>query len=112
MLSPDMRLTRSRRRNYRKRTSWFRIYRPIQTKKVTCMRKLTPRAVGRFLRHFGIRSLLLAVLTGTVFAQTVTDELAGYNDPPSHLRGVIEKFDEDYGILDRYYSARTSPNRS
>jgi uncharacterized protein (DUF885 family) len=47
-----------------------------------------------------------------VFAQKPTDELAGYNDPPSRLRGVIESFDADVGILDRFYSARTSPNRS
>ena len=60
----------------------------------------------------GTRSLLLAVLTGVAFAQGVRDELAGYNDSPSRLRGVIEKFDEDYGILDRFYSARESAKRS
>src|SRR6478609_6955266 len=30
----------------------------------------------------------------------------------SRLRSVIENFGEDYGILNRYYSATTSPNRS
>jgi uncharacterized protein (DUF885 family) len=39
-------------------------------------------------------------------------DLAAYNDSPSRLRGVIEKFDEDYAILNRFYSAPTSPNRS
>lgn len=37
---------------------------------------------------------------------------ADYNDPPSRLNGVIERYQEDYGILNRYYSASTSPNRS
>jgi len=39
-------------------------------------------------------------------------DLGAYNDPPSRLRGVIERFDADYGILDRFYSAQTSANRS
>jgi uncharacterized protein (DUF885 family) len=38
--------------------------------------------------------------------------LDSYNEPPSRLRGVIEKFDEDYGALNRFYTAYTSPNRS
>ena len=37
------------------------------------------------------------------FAQTVKDELAAYNEPPSRLRGLIEKYDEDYGSLNRLY---------
>ena len=45
-------------------------------------------------------------------AQPAKADLGRYNDPPSRLRGMIEKFDEDYGILDRFYTARTSPNRS
>src|SRR5438445_6709406 len=55
---------------------------------------------------------VLSILFQSVFAQTAKDELAAYNDPPSRLRGVIEKFDADVGILNRYYSAQTSPNRS
>lgn len=39
-------------------------------------------------------------------------DLSNYNDPPSRLRGVIEKYQEDYGFLNRFYSASTSPNRS
>ncbi len=46
-----------------------------------------------------------------LIAQT-PDELANFNEPPSRLRGVIEKFREDYGILNRYYSAQTSANRA
>jgi len=52
---------------------------------------------------------LLLVAAG--FAQT-TDDLNDYNEPPSRLRGVIEKFSEDAGSLDRLYTAPTSPNRA
>ena len=76
------------------------------------MRLLKRRDVCLFFYFLGTRSLLLAVLTNMAFAQGVRDELAGYNDPPSRLRGVIEKFGEDYGILNRFYSAQTSQNRS
>lgn len=44
-------------------------------------------------------------------AQNVGD-LNSYNDSPSRLRGVIEKYQEDYGILNRFYSAQTSANRA
>ncbi len=54
--------------------------------------------------------LFLLSLIANTFAQT-TDDLSSYNDPPSRLRGVIEKYGEDYGILNRFYSARESPNR-
>jgi hypothetical protein len=46
-----------------------------------------------------------------VQAQTVS-ELNNYNDRPSRWRGVIEKFREDYGSLNRFYTAQTSPNRT
>ncbi|CAN5275830.1 DUF885 family protein [soil metagenome] len=39
------------------------------------------------------------------------DQLDQYNEPPSRIRGMIEKFGQDQGILNRYYSAQTSPNR-
>ena len=57
--------------------------------------------------------ILLVVLLSSlaVFAQE-KDELAAYSEPPSRLRGVIEKFDEDHGSIDRFYTARTSANRS
>lgn len=35
-----------------------------------------------------------------------------YNEPPSRLRGMIERYREDYGSLDRFYTAETSPNRA
>ncbi|MBA3334111.1 MAG: DUF885 family protein [Acidobacteria bacterium] len=44
-------------------------------------------------------------------AQTNTD-LNNYNESPSRLRGVIEKFSQDYGSLNRFYTAPTSPNRA
>lgn len=54
---------------------------------------------------------LLSVINGFVFAQT-TDNLSDYNEPPSRLRGVIEKFSQDYGSLDRFYTARESQKRA
>src|SRR3982751_5912508 len=57
-----------------------------------------------------ILCFLAIVYNISAFAQT-GDNLAAYNETPSRLRGVIEKFREDYGILNRFYSAPTSPNR-
>ena len=55
-------------------------------------------------------SLALCLLLQSIIGQT--SDLASYNDPPSRLRGVIEKYQEDRGFLNRFYSATTSPNRS
>ncbi|MEP7077131.1 MAG: hypothetical protein ABI878_15100, partial [Acidobacteriota bacterium] len=52
------------------------------------------------------------LVLGHLAAAQVPVDLSSYNDPPSRIRGVIEKFDEDYGILNRFYSGGTSPNRS
>src|SRR5215203_630165 len=54
---------------------------------------------------------LLLILRGGLCAQT-NDPVSGYNEPPSRLRGVIEKFDEDEGSLNRFYSAPVSANRA
>lgn len=54
--------------------------------------------------------LLLFILLTNTFAQTA-DELANYNESPSRLRGVIEKYRADHDILDRFYSAQFSENR-
>lgn len=51
------------------------------------------------------------VAPGLVIGQAA-DPLNAYSDPPSRLQGVIEKFTEDVGILNRFYSAQTSSNRS
>src|SRR5215204_2131765 len=61
------------------------------------------------------RSLLAAFilvfsLSSISISQRV-DNLAAYNEPPSRFRGMIEKFGEDYGSIDRFYTARTSQNR-
>ena len=53
--------------------------------------------------------LIFSVIT--LSAQT-NEDLSNYNEPPSRLRGVIEKFSEDYGSLNRFYTAQTSPNRA
>jgi uncharacterized protein (DUF885 family) len=54
--------------------------------------------------------LLIAFVSGGIAQET--DDLSSYNEPPSRFRGVIEKFAEDYGILNRFHSAQTSPNRA
>ena len=54
--------------------------------------------------------LMSLVLPGFVFSQA--DPLTAYSDPPSRMQGVIEKFTEDVGILNRFYTAQTSSNRS
>jgi hypothetical protein len=55
---------------------------------------------------------VLSMLPQLMFAQAPRDELTAYNEPPSRLRGLIEKFDQDTGILNRFYTAQTSANRS
>ena len=65
-----------------------------------------------FARRFICLSFGLSIISQIAFAQSARDELAAYNEPPSRLRGVIEKFDEDYGILNRFYSSQTSPKRA
>jgi uncharacterized protein (DUF885 family) len=55
---------------------------------------------------------LFADIDLPVNARRISDDLSLYNEPPSRLRGVIEKFDEDYGSLNRFYTAPTSPNRA
>src|ERR1044071_6049008 len=61
-------------------------------------------------RTLTLFALALCLLIQSIIGQA--PDLANYNDPPSRLRGVIEKFDDDYSILNRFYSAPTSPNRS
>lgn len=54
--------------------------------------------------------LFLFSLCVFVNAQNV-EEFSVYNESPSRLRGVIEKFSADAGNLHRFYSAPTSTNR-
>jgi uncharacterized protein (DUF885 family) len=61
------------------------------------------------------QTLVVLLIALCLFSQSTTGQttdLTKYNDPPSRLRGVIEKFQDDYGFLNRFYSAPTSPNRS
>jgi len=64
------------------------------------------------MRIFVIGLIVSLFPAGVGFAQQNSDRLSAYSEPPSRLRGVIEKFDADVQLLDRFYSARTSPNRS
>ncbi len=55
---------------------------------------------------------LLTVFISTLSAQERSLDLRNYNEPDSRFRGVIEKFAQDYGSLNRFYTAQTSPNRA
>ena len=63
------------------------------------------------------KNILAVFFLFTIFSSNFSfaqkpDGLTAYNEPPSRLRGVIEKFSEDYGTLNRLNTAPTSPNRS
>ena len=60
------------------------------------------------MRSFAAIVLLLFILLPLAPAQSIEV----YNEPPSRLRGMIEKFGEDYGAFNRFYTAYTSPNRA
>jgi uncharacterized protein (DUF885 family) len=64
--------------------------------------------------HFAlfISCVLISLSAAVGFAQGPDNALGSYNEPQSRLRGVIEKFGEDFGSLNRFYSAQTSPNRA
>ena len=55
-------------------------------------------------------AVFLPVFATAVAAQRA-DELSSYNEPPSRLRGVIEKYDEDQGSINRFHTAQMSANR-
>ena len=62
-------------------------------------------------RHVLVLLTLLGVACQTYLFAQKTDELAEYNEPPSRLRGVIEKYGDDHGSIDRFYTAQTSASR-
>jgi uncharacterized protein (DUF885 family) len=66
----------------------------------------------RFTQSCTAGCICLLLLSQLVLAQPGSTDLAAYNDPPSRLSGVIDKYDADVTILNRFYSAPTSPNRS
>jgi len=56
--------------------------------------------------------LLLACVTPlSATAQRTVGQLNAYNESPSRLSGVIEKYTQDYGSINRFYTADTSANR-
>ena len=59
-----------------------------------------------------ILAILIAFVLSGVAPGQRTDELAAYNEPPSRLRGAIEKYGEDYGSISRFYTAFTSGTRA
>ena len=73
---------------------------------------ISAKKIMRSLAHRSVSFIfVLLFLSQAVFPQAAVDVLSAYNEPPSRLRGVVEKLDEDIGILNRFYSAQTSPNR-
>jgi len=62
-------------------------------------------------RAFLFATVACVTLQLSVAAQSPSD-LTYYNESPSRLRGVIEKFSQDYGALNRFYSAQTSATRA
>src|SRR5256885_657855 len=61
---------------------------------------------------FVLAFLCLSYINLPAHPQQDRNELSAYNEPPSRMRGVIEKFNEDYGSLNRFYTSPTSPNRA
>lgn len=61
---------------------------------------------------FAFFFLLLILSTDLAFAQRANNpDLNPYTESPSRLSGVIDKYEADYGALNRFYSAQTSPVR-
>ncbi len=67
--------------------------------------KLSKKLAGLFCIFAIFSNLTIA------FAQKNID-LDNFNEPPSRLRGVIERFSQDYGSLNRFYTAQVSANRA
>lgn len=62
-------------------------------------------------RNFLTAAILLAVLIEVV-GQSPRATQSGYRETTSRLREIIELYEADRGVLNRFYSAPTSPNRS
>ena len=56
-------------------------------------------------------AVIILVWNFTVFGQGRSD-LDNYNEPPSKLRGVIEKFTQDNGAIARLFTSQTSETRA
>jgi uncharacterized protein (DUF885 family) len=79
----------------------------------SCKKGIDRKSMNRFKKAVAVLCLVTVAISSltTAFAQT-SAELNDYNEPPSRLRGVIEKYGADYGSLNRFYTAQTSPNRA
>jgi uncharacterized protein (DUF885 family) len=62
------------------------------------------------MKHVTLVLFVVLIFLSTVTAQK-SDPLSSYSETPSRLRAVIENFDEDYGSINRFYTAQTSSNR-
>jgi len=63
-------------------------------------------------KFFGIALILTTAASNLIIAQRPADELAASNEPTSRLRGVIEKYNQDFGSVNRFHTAETSANRA
>ena len=59
-----------------------------------------------------VAAVHLMLFAASVFAQPSGNGAAGFVENPSRLSFAIEKFGEDFGSLNRFYSARTSETRA
>src|SRR5689334_18283928 len=71
---------------------------------------------ANFMRRLKTLTAFLCLMTiffsSTKFSYSQNNpELNNYNDSPTRLRGVIEKYTEDLGSISRFYTAFTSTNR-
>ena len=62
-------------------------------------------------RTFLLTIAVFLPVFATAIAAQRADELSSYNEPPSRVRGVIEKYDEDQGSINRFHTAQMSANR-
>lgn len=64
-------------------------------------------------RTLASAAICVGLLTAMTLGQGTDDAAgAGFDETQSRLRGAIERFAEDYGSLNRFYTARTSANRA
>lgn len=71
--------------------------------------------MSKFLKKTVVVFVVTVLAVGAVplgLAQKSRTALDEFNEGPSRFRGVIEKYQADVGILNRFYSAQTSPNRA
>ena len=66
--------------------------------------------IRKIIATFAIVTIVFASAPVGI-AQKNRSELDVFNEAPSRFRGVVEKFQADVGILNRFYSAQTSPSR-